>query len=293
MAVKQGNRLRPLLRRSESRTHSSSTTYRPAKSLEEVILAWRTVHQCYLKNGLVDENPHRIHLVPQAVSPATLVVMTEPPAEALEDDAGDIGIATISGYPDIGEGLPLDDVFATEMNELRAAGRNLMEVGLLADGRTGKSRCMETKFSLMRWIYFYGIYAGQTDLVLGVHPRHVAFYKRFLGAVEFAAESTCARVKDAKVVGLRLDLVGSLVADPRPRGIQQFLNEPISRNDLADRFMLRWSAIEGTVIGDYLEQVREAPRYVNRLAALDAKPHAWKSRLSALARFSHQGARRG
>jgi hypothetical protein len=259
---------------------TSKTTYRPARSLEEVILAWRNVHQCYLESGLVSENPHRIHLVPQAVSPATLVVMTEPPPGAFADDAEHIGIATISGYPDLGEGLPLDDVFRKEMDELRAAGRNLMEVGLLADGRTGMSRCMETKFALMRWVYFYGLYAGQTDLVLGVHPRHVAFYQRFLGCVQFAAESTCPRVNNAKVVGLRLDLLASLHAVPRPRGIATFLSEPITRDDLADRFLLRWSAIEGTVIGDYLGQLKEAPRYVNRLAQLEARPHPWNVRLS-------------
>lgn len=284
MATTQDLALRPRFgqyRRTGSGQSAAKTTYRPARSLEEVILAWRNVHQCYLENGLVDDNRHGIHLVPQAVSPATLVVLTEPSAESCEDEPDSGGIATISGYPDIGEGLPLDDVFPEEMNALRAAGRKLMEVGLLADGRSGKSRCMETKFALMRWIYFYGIYFGQTDLVLGVHPRHVAFYKRFLGAVEFAAESTCARVKGARVVGLRMDLIGTLLADPRPRGIHQFLREPILRDDLANRFMLRWSAIEGTVIGEYLGQVREAPRFVNRLAALDARSPSGGDRISA------------
>lgn len=46
---------------------------------------------------------------------------------------------------------------------------------------------------------------GYTDVVIEVNPRHVRFYKRMLGFVEFGAERMCSRV-DAPAVLLRLEL---------------------------------------------------------------------------------------
>lgn len=233
--------------------------YRAAKDLTEVVRAWRSVYGCYLRIGLISENPHGIHLVPQALNPTALVVIGLPDS----DDEADV--ATISAYADFGDGLPLDAVYRTELDRLRRSGRAPYEVGLFAD-RRGDSNCrtLDTKLALMRWVYYYGFYSGLTDLVIGVHPHHAKFYERIIGLRPFGAETTCPYVNDAPVVGLKLDLKESLTMSPRPKGIRYFLENPLLREEISDRYVLRRSAVAGTVIEAFLEDRRKQPAVAPR-----------------------------
>lgn len=100
--------------------------------------------------------------------------------------------------------LLAEELYKTEIESLRAAGRKVCELTKLAVDQTHSSK--RVLASLFHIAYIYGrIMQGFTDVVIEVNPRHVAFYKRMLGFEEFGSERLCARV-NAPAVLLRLEL---------------------------------------------------------------------------------------
>lgn len=236
-------------------------SYRPARTLDEVVGAWSEVYASYRRSGLIGPSPQRVHVMPEAVDPSVLVVVDSGISQASSGAPPGChrGIATITAIPDVGRGIPLDEIYGEQIDELRRSRREPIEIVLLTDDRNGDKRSMSAVFALMKWTFFYGIYLGKTDLVFGVHPRHVSFYRRMLGAVELGPEKTCPRVQNAPIVGMRLDVVGGLKATRKARAIQHFLTRPIARDEFADRFQLSWASIRGSVIEDYLGVRSDGP----------------------------------
>lgn len=246
--------LEVLQRRATDRGASARTglDFRPARTIDEVLSAWRLVHDAYVRSGLIEPNPHGVHLTPRAIHPETIVGVG-----MLEETVS----ATISGYVDVdaGPGLPLDEVYPELLGRLREEGRVLMEVGLLADRRADLGRSLDATLALMKQAFFHGIHRGATDLVIGVHPHHVRFYERLFAFEVFGEESTCPMVNDAPVVGLRLDLAPKLMLEPLPRGLRYFVDCPVEREEFAGRFVPTPEAIRGTPIEAFLAD-REAER---------------------------------
>jgi hypothetical protein len=103
--------------------------------------------------------------------------------------------------PDIG--LPADENFRDKLDGLRAAGRLLCEPSRLAIDKDVSKRVFSSLIHIS-YIYAHNIH-HYTDYVIEVNPRHVMFYKRMLGFLDFGGERQCTRV-GAPAVLLRLDL---------------------------------------------------------------------------------------
>ncbi|UMR29331.1 long-chain N-acyl amino acid synthase [Massilia sp. MB5] len=119
-------------------------------------------------------------------------------------EAGGSTVGTMSlCLDDPALGLPADDNFGDMLDPLRAAGRRLCEPSRLAIDK-GVSKRVFAALIHISYIYAHNIH-GYTDYVIEVNPRHVMFYKRMLGFVDFGGERPCSRV-GAPAVLLRLDL---------------------------------------------------------------------------------------
>lgn len=114
---------------------------------------------------------------------------------------GTMSLCFDGGIDDIG--LPADDNFRDELNKLRQQGRRLCEPSRLAIDK-GVSKRVFAALIHISYIYAHNIH-GYTDYVIEVNPRHVMFYKRMLGFLDFGSVRHCSRV-DAMAVLLRLDL---------------------------------------------------------------------------------------
>lgn len=113
-------------------------------------------------------------------------------------------IGTLTLGLDSPKGLLVEDLYKTEIDILRQAGRKVCELTKLAVDQTHGSK--HVLASLFHIAYIYGrVIQGYTDVVIEVNPRHVAFYKRLLGFAEFGSERMCSRV-NAPAVLLRLEL---------------------------------------------------------------------------------------
>lgn len=113
-------------------------------------------------------------------------------------------LATISIGFDSKERLLADALYGAEVDRLRAQGARLCEFTRLAVDRNEQSR--EVLAMMFHIAYMYARrFAGCTDLLIEVNPRHVRFYRTMLGFEILGAERICPRV-NAPAVLLRLDL---------------------------------------------------------------------------------------
>lgn len=113
-------------------------------------------------------------------------------------------IGTLTLGLDSQNGLLVEDLYKSEIDQLRAEGRKVCELTKLAiDQSRGSKRVLASLFHIA---YIYGrVMQQHTDVVIEVNPKHVAFYKRLLGFKEFGSERLCSRV-NAPAVLLRLEL---------------------------------------------------------------------------------------
>ncbi len=232
-----------------TRAQPRQIDYIVARTLDDVVRGWRLVYNAYTRAGLIAENPWRLHTVPQAIGPRTLVTL----AVCGEREAG-----TISAYGETGRGLPLDSVYADELAELRQSGRRMVEVGLFADCRADFGRSAENLLDLMRFAYHFCLCLDATDVIIGVHPHHARFYTRLIGFERIGAERTYPLVKDHPVVLLRLDLAASQTRQPRPRGIAHFLKYPVPHSAYETRFHFDPASLAGSDVERFLAQRRKS-----------------------------------
>ncbi|WP_206064283.1 hypothetical protein [Oleiagrimonas sp. C23AA] len=223
---------------------SSEPTCSCASSLEEVEAAWQLVYDRYSEMGLIEENVFSIHTAPTAVGSHACVI-----SGPIGPDVG----YTMTLFRDNPKGLALDSVYGAYLDDLRAQGRRLMEVGMLADRRRNASRSIGALFSMMRWAVHFGLHCDISDIVIGVHPRHAQFYIRCYGFEEYAPATTYALVRDNPVVLLRLRLSEVLSNDVLPRGLADARDNPIPRSAFADRFEFETNQLRDSRIAHFLQ----------------------------------------
>lgn len=236
-----------------------------AKARGQVEDAWSLVYSSYLRTGLIRPNHHKLHTVYEAVGPHTAVIFGH---------IGDVVASTMSAFLDNDRGLPMDKIYADELAGLRDRGRRLVEVGLFADRREqvfdDRSKLvnqdrrkqiggsMFALLELMRHIWYFGYTQGADDMVIGVHPHHAAFYKRFFAFEQFADESVCPSVRDHPVVPLKMDIKGNMQLDPLPRGLRYFAENPMNGAFFQTRFAFDPADLAGSPIEAALHALRPA-----------------------------------
>lgn len=167
-----------------------------AETPADLARAFRLVHDEYLRLGYLKQPaPHGMfysghHLLP---SSATAVIKK-----------ADAVIATVSFIQDSSSlHLPMDTVFAEELNNLRRVGRRLAEYSGLA---TGRGFCWRSLFMpLCRLVHQQALERRIDDVCIMVNPKHVAFYQRMLLFEPLGPERHYGRL-GAPAVALHMDL---------------------------------------------------------------------------------------
>ena len=165
--------------------------------------AFRLAYRVYLDCAYTVETEAEFIVSRFDTDPGTLVLLIQ---DSMGRDA-----ATVSVVLDSPLGLPCDDVHGAEVAALRAQGRRLAEVTRLAVdvAYAGKKSLL---VHLFNFLSVYARYAGSTDFVIEVHPRHVNYYRRLLLFQPCGPERRCLRVNGAPARLLKLDL-GAQVAE--------------------------------------------------------------------------------
>ena len=150
------------------------------------------VRKTYSENGLLNGLPEQTR--------------DEDRLTLLAEDCDGQAVATISLAFDTGSGLPCDEIYAEDLQPLRALDRGLIEVVSFAIDR---SRCCSRMIMvcLFNLIYIYARKINCCDeIVIEVAPRHMGYFEQCFGFVPLGDPCPCPRVGDAKAVLLRLDL---------------------------------------------------------------------------------------
>lgn len=229
-------------------------TIQCATTLDEVERAWSLVYDVYLAQRIIHSNPFRIHVSPSAVGRQACVV---------HDSAGKQLISTMTIIRDSSRRLPLDRVARDRLNDLRAAGRRLVETGMLAVQRAHWLRRLTLLFGLMRWAAYFTLHEGADDIVIGVHPHHVGFYVRGFGFEPLTPVMRYSALRGKLVVVLRLRLRELLeCGQALPRGLVYVARHPVSRGAFTRRYRFPANETARSALGAFLwHRTDDTPGY--------------------------------
>jgi hypothetical protein len=198
--------------------------YRIAASRDEWEAALGLVYRAYVRSGLIQMNPYRMRVTPYHALPTT---------EVLIADKGDEVLCTLSIVGDGELGLPMEAIYAEEVERQRLQGLRLAEVSCLADERDESEQSFSVVSRLMALTAQCAADRGIDRLLIAVHPRHAKFYERFLAFELIGGQKTYASVCDNPAVALAMDL-NSLPLD-NPRAYKRLFGVPFSDNHLRYR----------------------------------------------------------
>ncbi|MBI1336496.1 MAG: hypothetical protein GC164_05990 [Phycisphaera sp.] len=222
-----------------------------ANSIHQIEEAWRLVYHSYRDIEIIDPNDEELHTVPHAVSPDT-AVMTGRVQDRL--------VSTLTVMVDSQRGLPLECVYADEIDALRKRDRALIEVGLLADRRREMIRSFGAVRDLIRMAFYYSTYLN-TDAIIGVHPHHAPFYERFMSFEQVGPERSYDTVNGAAVVLLHIKVAEVIKPAKLPRGLAYIKNNPIEREFFEHRFDFSPHALKGSALARYLHKKKYLPPF--------------------------------
>ncbi|MGD2174031.1 MAG: hypothetical protein PVJ27_01410 [Candidatus Brocadiaceae bacterium] len=177
---------------------SDEIDVRPATSREELEQAFRLVYSSYLQRGYIGPDPSGVRLSVFNALPGTVTFVS-----VFEERV----IATVTVVPDTPMGLPMDEIYHREVQELRDAGRELAEVTMLADRRRELQRALPMLLLLMKCVFDYAtLVLEANDLCITINPRHQTYYERYLLFKPLGELKHYPSVRNNPALAKRLDL---------------------------------------------------------------------------------------
>jgi hypothetical protein len=171
--------------------------FRVASQPAERLAALRLVHQRYTHSGLIDPCQLKLRVMPQHLLPTTSIFV---------GTANRSVHCTVSLICDNRERLPLEDIYAAEVEHLRRSGRHLAEVSCLAFSSYGPSASFRNAFvPLIRVMAQFARHHGVTSLLMATNPRHQLYYERLMGFRRIGRVKTYPSVCNHPAVACLLD----------------------------------------------------------------------------------------
>jgi hypothetical protein len=132
-------------------------------------------------------------------------------------------------------GLPLEDLYAEEVDGRRQQGRSVAEISCLADCQGETRTAFSSVLQLMCLCAQCAKARGVDELLIAVHPHHARFYQGFFGFTLLGGQRSYGAVLNAPAVGLALDL--TQLAEHHPRSYERLFGKPFPAEVLAYRPM--------------------------------------------------------
>jgi len=167
-----------------------------AETRDELEQAFSLIYREYRKLGYITEpNPSEISLSVYNMLPETAVFIFKSYLTV---------ISTLTQVFDTDLfGLPMDELYQSELDVLRNDNRKLVEIVALATSR--ERRWRNVFMYLTRAMTWYALHRNINDLCITVNPKHVEFYKTIFLFEDLGPEKHYPKV-NAPAVALRLNL---------------------------------------------------------------------------------------
>ena len=184
----------------------SQVEFRVVRTRTELEKAYALVYKEYLKEGFTDENPYGLRFSFYNALPETTTLI------AISDNSEIIATATI--ISDSVLGLPMNDVFETELAQLRSDGKKICEITMLAaDTDFFKQNSPALPFNSSLYIFsFFKVILDYVQNILGfdtmcaaVHPHRKAIFDHLLFQ-DFGTEKSYYNANGAPAIAKYLDV---------------------------------------------------------------------------------------
>ncbi len=180
--------------------------FKIAAAAAEREAALRLVHHRYVQAHLDEDNPYGMRVTPHHLLDTTTIFVGKVHGEV---------VSTVTLVEDGELGLPMEAMYAEQVQQRRRMGLRLAEVACLADRRQDMRRFVEVFLSLTRLLAQFARRRGVDELVAAVHPKHAPFYRRFVGFQELAGLASCPHVRHNPSLGLFLSFAHCDEVRPR------------------------------------------------------------------------------
>ena len=197
---------------------------------DELEAAFRLVHDNYVRSGYMEPHPAGIRIGVYNALPTTTTFV------AL---AGDEVTATVSLFLDSAMGLPLDSLYGDVADSLRAQGRKIGEVGMLADRRRNLSEGIHLLLELMKLVSLTARGRDLDDLLITVNPKHEKFYERLLRFKKFGQVREYQAVKNAPAVLLRIQKSDLESQETRNEQVHEVFFSPVTGSNNTPGYRMR------------------------------------------------------
>jgi hypothetical protein len=176
----------------------SALEYALACDTASLDAAFRLTHDQYVRQGYMSPHPSGRRLSLYHALPTTKVFVVR---------LGGRVVGTISLIEDSPLGLPMEELYGAEVARLREQRRRVSEVSALAMDADSQRHGTLAVLGLIRMAELYAAEAAWLDdTCISVNPRHVGFYRKFLGFEPIGPRRSYHRVNGAPAEALRLDL---------------------------------------------------------------------------------------
>lgn len=169
-----------------------------AAEVDEFEQAFRLLAVRYQARGYEEPGRGRYRFTPYHALPETTTFVAK---------RGDRVVATLSLVPDTDLlGLPIERIYPAEVEALRRRGRRLGEVTSLAVGNLSLGDFRQAFLALKRLMFQHHVRQGGDGWVIGVHPRHRAYYRRSLGFAPLGPRRSYPDVRDHPAEAFYVDV---------------------------------------------------------------------------------------
>ena len=177
---------------------------------------FRLIYNAYKRSALCEPNRSGLRFTLHQMLPTTDILIAR-----MQDEI----ICTLSLARDCEHGLPLEELYAEEVAQRRAQGLRLAEVTCLADRRSDPRRFFRIFCDLSRLMVQLAERANIDQVLVAVHPRHAAMYRRYMSFTQFGEMRRYSKVRGNPAVALCLDL--NEIQANRPPRWNQFFGEQL------------------------------------------------------------------
>jgi hypothetical protein len=236
LAESREDRFRRLTLRESLGCQCKKPEIKLASTLSEWKASYHLHYKEYLNAGYVkDDIPSRLIFGIHNLLPETVVLVAK---------IDDLIVSTLTQFfDDPVFGLPLDMIYKKELDQLRAKGHKISEIGALATRHD--FRWQNLFMHLCQVMYWYARFRKVDDLCIAVNPKHVQFYKTVFLFEELGPTKLYPKVH-APAVLMRLDA----------NRHEEIMGAAYDRMENEFNLHNRWHKFEGYDITDYFAPLK-------------------------------------
>ena len=202
----------------------------PVQSFEELVSAFDVVYQQYFKHGYIDGRRSELHFSLNDLLPSTVTLVAK---------LQDIVVGTAATVFGTIWKLPSASLYSAEVRMLDKPGCSVAEGIKFAFLDSAGAEIPNIAREFLRWKYHWWHHMGVDSVLMVVHPRHRAFWRRYFLANVIGSERGCPRVSGNPGILLCLEVSKTFAGSTRKTiAYQELVAWPVAKEEFISPYQL-------------------------------------------------------